>query len=134
MVMSKKPLAKNKRLRDVKKTSDVKTYKTLAKAVNLKKSSPEALKKIVFEQKILANSLILEARIAEKTKMLSKEERANASHFIKLIYNEVLIDSRMHDPKYFKFTKELAKAINRLEGKEVLSILKVASEKIKYIN
>jgi hypothetical protein len=131
MTIPKKSLVKNKLLKDVKKTSDIRVYKELVKA---KKYSPDALKKYVFEQKFLANSLILQVRIVEKTKMLSKKEQSDASHFIREIYNKMLSGGKMHNSKYFEFTKELTKAINRREGKEVFDILKVAFKKIKYIN
>ena len=65
--------------------------------------------------------------------MLSKKEQDTAIDLCNKISNKITYSGDMSNPKYHDFIKELAKAINRLEGQEVLDILKVGLDKIKLI-
>lgn len=127
-------LKKNPLIQDVKKDSSVKMYAHQAKMFKNKSSFVKT--RILNDQKILANHRILASRVAHKVSSLSPVERKNADTLFQNIYAKIILMSS-NKPAYAEksttFLKQFSASLDRKEGKEVLEILKKASEAVNKI-
>ncbi len=127
-------LKKNPLMQDVKKDLSVKMYAQQARL--LKKVNPAIKGRLLNDQKILANHRILGSMVSYKVSNLSSVERKNADKLFQDMYAKIILRSS-NNPAYAEksvtFLKHFSAALYRKEGKEILEILKKASEAVNKI-
>lgn len=124
-------LEKNPLIKDVKEHFSVVTYAEQSRA--LKKVSSSSKERILNDQKILANHMILTARVMHKVKGLSQADKKTADKLFQDMYTKIISRSAtdvIYRKNAVNFLKEFANALDRKEGKEVLEIIKKASQAV----
>jgi len=120
----------NSSVKNIKQSHAVLNYKLLSSKKNLfVNGQAKLLKKALLDSKNSINYKVLEARILKKIQNLSPANIKKSRVLLNRVFITLTLKEKDGAQKYFEFTKELAKEINRKEGREVFDILINLSKK-----